>query len=125
MMDEGPLNEAQSVNAAKSSSRRIGRFVIEIMNGPEDGRIIECREFPITIGRASDNIVHLPYDHLISRHHATIEREGDSLTLTDLKSTNGTFFREHKVQGQVAIDLNKLLRVGATLLTVRLRSVKG
>jgi pSer/pThr/pTyr-binding forkhead associated (FHA) protein len=94
------------------------------MNGAEDGRIIECAEFPITMGRASDNMAHLPYDHLISRNHAKIERNQNTLTLCDLKSTNGTFFHEKRVKEDIRIGLNKIFRVGATLLTIRLHSSK-
>lgn len=103
---------------------KVGRFVIEIMNGPEDGRIIECPEFPITIGRATDNMIHLPYDHLVSRHHARVEKNGNVLLLEDLESTNGTYFRDKRVRDDVNIDLNKMFRVGATVLCIRLRSAK-
>lgn len=101
-----------------------GRLIVEVMNGPEDGRVIDCLEFPITIGRASDNIVHLPYDHLISRNHAKIERSENALILCDLKSTNGTFFHDKRIKGDARIGLNNMFRVGATLLSIRLRSSK-
>jgi len=106
----------------KRSARAGGHFIIEIMNGPEDGRIIECPVLPVTIGRSSENPVHLPYDHLVSRHHARIERKGNKLVLLDLNSTNGTYVREQRVRDETTIEVNKLFRTGATLLTIRLRA---
>ncbi len=95
-----------------------GAFIVEIMNGAEDGRIVKISTFPVTIGRASENLVQLPYDHLLSRHHARIEKT-DRLILRDLKSTNGTYVGKQRVRGEVPVELDQLFRVGATLLTVR------
>jgi hypothetical protein len=48
--------------------------VVEIMNGPEDGREIICDGFPITIGREKESTVRLQCDHLVSRNHARITK---------------------------------------------------
>jgi pSer/pThr/pTyr-binding forkhead associated (FHA) protein len=114
----------EPTDAKPSSTKPSGKFIIEIMNGPEDGRTVECDVSPITIGRASDNLIHLPYDHLISRYHAKIELKENRLILHDLDSTNGTYVREQRIKDEKSIELNKMFRVGATLLTIRLRSKK-
>lgn len=114
----------EPTDAKTSSEMPAGKFIIEIMNGPEDGRTVEFEESPITIGRATDNLVHLPYDHLISRYHAKIELKENKIILHDLNSTNGTYVREHRIKDEKSIELNKMFRVGATLLTIRLRSEK-
>lgn len=53
-----------------------------------------AREIPLldglTIGRADDNGLKL-LDPKVSRHHASISREGTRFVLTDLGSANGTF----------------------------------
>ncbi len=51
----------------------------------------------ITIGRSSDNDVSLITAHGVSRHHAKLYREGDSLVIEDLNSTNGTFLNSQKI----------------------------
>ncbi len=95
------------------------QIAIEVMNGPEDGRVVVCDKMPICIGRASDNEVHLPFDHLISRHHARLIETGGKIALCDLNSTNGTFVGSKRVQDRVMIERNRLFRVGATTLTIR------
>ncbi|RJP71449.1 MAG: FHA domain-containing protein [Candidatus Abyssobacteria bacterium SURF_17] len=94
-------------------------ITIEIMNGPEDGRVVVCDKTQISIGRATDNTIHLPYDHLISRRHAKIVAFGDSLTLSDLHSTNGTFVGRERVHEGTVLPPNTLFRVGATLLMAK------
>lgn len=89
------------------------------MGGPEDGRIIICDKMPISIGRATDNVVHLPYDHLISRRHARLVEAEGKMMLCDLKSTNGTFVGSRRVHGKIIIERGKLFRVGATLLSMK------
>lgn len=51
----------------------------------------------ITIGRSSDNDVSLITAHGVSRHHAKLYREGDTLIVEDLNSTNGTYLNSQKI----------------------------
>lgn len=97
------------------------RIVIEIMNGPEDGRIVVCDEMPILIGRTKDSVVRLPYDQMISRRHARIVESKHGLLLSDLNSTNGTFVEDKRIRGSTIIEPDILFRVGATLLKLELR----
>ncbi len=100
-----------------------GRILIEIMNGPDDGKVIACNELPITMGRATENVVHLPYDHLISRNHAKISKTQDQFLLEDLQSTNGTYIGKQRVRDSLPLEPKKLFRVGATMLVMRFESV--
>ena len=93
--------------------------VVEVMSGPEDGRLIVCEKTPISMGRASDNVVHLPYDHMISRHHAKIVKSKGKFILQDLGSTNGTFVGGKRVRESLAIEPGELFCVGATQLVLR------
>lgn len=97
-----------------------GKVAIEVMNGPEDGWVVKCRTMPVTIGRADDNVVRLRYDQLISRHHAKIVRSDDSFVIHDLDSANGTFVGGKRVPKSVALEPNKLFRIGATRLMLKL-----
>jgi pSer/pThr/pTyr-binding forkhead associated (FHA) protein len=94
-------------------------IIVEVMNGPEDGRVIVCEEMPISIGRTTDNLVRLSYDHLISRHHASVRKLEDKFVLFDLNSTNGTFVGTKRVKKNVPIKPHMLFRVGSTLLRMR------
>ena len=95
------------------------KFVIEIMNGPEDGRQIICKASPITIGRVNENAVSLRCDQLVSRHHARITRSEEGFTLSDLGSTNGTFVGKSRVRKTVKIAPDELFRIGGTLLRIQ------
>src|SRR5450631_1814612 len=44
----------------------------------------------ITIGRQADNVIALPDDPLVSRHHATVELRAGIWWIRDLGSHNGT-----------------------------------
>ncbi len=50
----------------------------------------------VTIGRSPDNVIVIP-DPSVSRRHAVITWEGDSLVLKDLNSKNGTYMLENGV----------------------------
>jgi pSer/pThr/pTyr-binding forkhead associated (FHA) protein/subtilisin family serine protease len=66
----------------------------------------------ITIGRSSDNDIHLN-DPLASRRHAHIDRQGTEFVITDLDSTNGTFVNERLVRQQSLSDGDEI-RIGDT-----------
>lgn len=106
----------------KSPAVGTEKIIVEFMNGPEDGRVVLCDKIPISIGRGTDNRIGIPYDHLVSRHHAKIVKSEDKLLLCDLNSTNGTFVGGKRVREDTPIKPNKLFRVGSTLLIVKIRS---
>ncbi|NQU08569.1 MAG: FHA domain-containing protein [Candidatus Abyssubacteria bacterium] len=105
----------------EAPAEKAGPIKIEIMNGPEDGRVVVCDILPISIGRADESSVSLLYDHLISRRHALVTRSGDDIFLKDLNSRNGTFVGKERVRESTPIEPDELFRVGATLLRVRPR----
>ena len=64
----------------------------------------------LTIGRSSDNALHLP-DEVASRQHARIELQQGVFTLTDLNSANGTFVNGRRVREQRLQDGDEI-RIG-------------
>lgn len=70
-----------------------------------------------TIGREGCDIL-LLQDDLVSRRHAKIERQGDTLVLTDLDSTNGTFVNGVRLQGPRTLRPGDIIQVGGSTLTV-------
>lgn len=77
-------------------------YVYQQANG-RNYRIEEGQE--ITFGRAFDNIVHID-DASVSRHHAVIKWKKGMMYITDLKSTNGTFVNNEKVEDNFFYELN-------------------
>lgn len=57
----------------------------------------------LTIGRDPDNDIRLEFP-AVSRHHAVIERAGDSYRVRDLRSQNGTWMRHERITSQEIAD---------------------
>jgi signal transduction histidine kinase len=68
----------------------------------------------VSIGREPGNVVQLD-DHEISRRHAEIRRVGGGFVVGDLKSSNGTFVNERRVE-RADLANGDRIRVGRTVL---------
>jgi hypothetical protein len=95
---DGPLATIREIRPDRSS--RTVRF---------DGR-------PLTIGRASDNGLVLR-DGRASRHHARIDGRRGTLVLTDLRSTNGSFVNDRRIDS-IALGEGDRIRLGTTTLVL-------
>jgi len=95
-------------------SARTVRLVF--LNGPEDGKEL-TRNLPVVFGRFLENDVPIPYDALASRRHAQLTFDGESVSLEDLGSRNGTFLLTGEpVVKPVALVPGSLFRVGGVWL---------
>jgi len=81
-----------------------------LREGPDGTRRVELRE-PVLIGRDVDDPA-LRADRYLSGRHAVVERTGDTVVLTDLGSTNGTFLR---VAGELELRPGDVFAVGRQL----------
>ena len=68
----------------------------------------------VTIGRESGNFVKLD-DHEVSRRHAEIRRVGQTFIVGDLKSSNGTFLNDSRVE-RAELTGGDRIRIGRTVL---------
>ncbi len=71
----------------------------------------------IQIGRDTSNDVVLN-SPAVSRYHAQIERVGQRHRLTDLRSTNGTFVNDKRVEGDVWLQPSDVIRIGSFSLVM-------
>ncbi|HEY9076213.1 MAG TPA: FHA domain-containing protein [Anaerolineaceae bacterium] len=65
----------------------------------------------ITIGRAPDNTLVLKHP-LVSRYHAMLERVGARLHLVDLRSTNGVYVNNKRVEHEAWLKENDRITLG-------------
>lgn len=75
----------------------------------------------IAVGRDPSNDIMLADDPLVSRRHATIERESDGVYyIYDANSRNGTFVNEQPLPAGTKASLAEgdVIRVGNTKITV-------
>ena len=70
--------------------------------GPIAGRRYKLGDGEYVIGRRSDCQVFVP-DMRVSRQHARLWREGESWTLEDLGSNNGTYVNGVRLQGSTQL----------------------
>lgn len=84
---------------------------LHVLAGKRKGKDIPLPPTLFVIGR--DMLCHLrPHSSLVSRRHCAIARWGDKVLLRDLKSGNGTFLNNQKVEGEVRVKDGDTLQVG-------------
>ncbi len=102
-----------------------GKNLLFVINGYEEGRLIELNEEINQVGRSEDierdgkkNNIILAYDDKISRVHALIEFKGDTMTVTDLGSKYGIKVNNVTIVGTKMLVPMDVLTLGETLLMV-------
>ncbi|HYJ08772.1 MAG TPA: GGDEF domain-containing protein [Polyangiaceae bacterium] len=85
-----------------------------IISGDDMGRRYELGTQEVSIGRADTCTICVNTDQ-VSRKHATIQHILGRYYLVDMRSTNGTFINEQKVERAKLVDGDQI-RVGKTVL---------
>lgn len=80
----------------------------------------------LTVGREHCEIM-LPEDTLVSRTHARFQVQGETVTVTDLGSTNGTHINQVLLHPHVpqAIRVGDAIRIGSTVFVLRMEGGAG
>ena len=91
-----------------------GQPCLVIISGAEMGRRIDLTHEEVSIGRSEQCTVCVNSD-LVSRRHAVVNRVLGHYIVVDLKSTNGTFVNDQRVERAELKD-GDLLRTGKTVL---------
>ncbi len=91
---------------------------LEILGGPEDGRIIRLSGERVTVGRREDNDIAIQSDTALSRRHAFIYRQDKQFWIEDRKSSFGTWVDGERVPVETAAPLPNgcLIRLAFTML---------
>jgi predicted component of type VI protein secretion system len=91
-------------------------FMEAVLNGPTGRTVLGSTE--LRIGRAPDNQLVIS-DTKASGHHAEIRPDGDSYSIVDVGSTNGTFVNEQQLARDVPRRLNSgdVIRIGDMTFT--------
>lgn len=76
-------------------------------------RVIAVQDEPVSLGRDLGNTVSL-LDDDVSTHHAVVTRTPAGLEVRDLRSTNGTFVNDVRIDGRAPLEHGDALRLGAT-----------
>jgi predicted Zn finger-like uncharacterized protein len=119
-------NEATAKRAAQPASRRPSlaelkmpadsRVALAVIAGPEAGRIYAVEKPRVIVGRHDADIN--VDDPEISRQHAAIEVAGETVTLVDLGSSNGTFVGEERIREWELANQTEFSIGGSTLMLI-------
>jgi pSer/pThr/pTyr-binding forkhead associated (FHA) protein len=98
------------------ASRRAVPF-LEYRGPDGKQRLVPLSGAALTVGRAPTSGLPLPWDHQVSRTHASLEAIDETWTvLDDGRSTNGTFVNGARVHGRRPLHHLDVIRVGGTHL---------
>ena len=110
------------LGAIAASEREL---VLEVTAGPAEDAEIELAD-ELVVGRQAEGIGRLAGDHELSRRHARIYRdEHRRMLIEDLGSTNGTWVNGMRLEEPLVLAPGDVVKVGATLLTVRVAGAES
>lgn len=84
--------------------------VLRVLKGLNPGQIFPLTGNSIVLGRHPDCDVVLEVG-AVSRQHARISREGDDYFVEDLRSRNGTYLNDNRVEGRQKLNENDQVKV--------------
>src|SRR6186713_668767 len=90
---------------------------VEVLKGPDRGRVVETSEEVLSIGSAEGNTLKLT-DDTVSRFHLELARAQDGVRLSDLGSSNGTLLGSARIERGV-VPPGVELSLGHTRIVVR------
>ena len=97
------------------------QLILTVLVGPQMGwsRVVDRGELVVGRGEGSDLVLN---DQGLSRRHCRILRQGDTMFIEDLDSSNGTFVDGQLVRGQVPLPEGARIHLGRhTMLSLARR----
>ncbi|MBK6518617.1 MAG: SpoIIE family protein phosphatase [Polyangiaceae bacterium] len=109
-----PPSASETVMSQRELDAQPTRGVLTLTTGAETGRVISIEDRGVTLGRSEECSVCLP-DLSLSRVHARVRRTEGGYFLEDLKSRNGCFVNEARVDFAAALENGDRVRLGDTV----------
>jgi pSer/pThr/pTyr-binding forkhead associated (FHA) protein len=117
-------NQAPTIDfEALTQTAKLSTDILEVMSGPEDGRIHEITKDYTTIGRQADRDFVLALDSTVSRQHGELRQKNGEYVLVDSGATNGTWIDEKQIEvrKEVPLQPNQIFRLGDVKLRLKLK----
>jgi len=91
-------------------------LVLIYTEGPDLGKRFDLKGKIISIGRDPDNDIYID-EETVSRQHAKIEKKGGKTTIIDIKSTNGTYLNDLRLEPYIEYTLKDgdRIKIGRTI----------
>jgi two-component system cell cycle response regulator len=90
-------------------------MTLHVIKGPRAGEVLTVDRGDAVLGRGDDADLRIE-DPSLSRTHVRFERDGDTLTITDLDSLNGTLVEGTRLTGTRRLNSGELLTLGNVLV---------
>jgi len=91
------------------------KVALQVVEGPRTGEILVIERDHAVLGRGSEADLRIP-DASLSRMHARFDRAGDTLSVTDLGSRNGTQVQGRMIEERTQLEVGDLVTVGRVVL---------
>jgi hypothetical protein len=82
----------------------------------ENGVVFDLQEGSAIVSREADGDIVLLNEGSVSRRHAEVIRQGTTITVKDLGSTNGTYVNGVKINGDTVLEIGDRVQFGAIRL---------
>lgn len=113
------VNPRQAAEMA-AAREAFGDYLV-VIEGAQPGKRVEIGVAPVTIGRDARQTLVFE-DTQLSRLHACVAVVNGTVTLEDLKSTNGTFVDGVRITEPIALREGQVVRMGSQLVTYERRN---
>ncbi len=114
LSDGSPTNPTEVVYDANQAMLVVRSARITVVSGPDQGAACTIAGNRVRIGTADNNNLTLS-DPRVSRHHLELQVQDRGYLVTDLQSTNGSFYRGARVK-EVLLELGAEIRIGSSVL---------
>lgn len=101
------VGENEEPGVVENVATLSGPILIIRAGGDREGEVIALQKDVVTIGRSPQNDLFLD-DVTVSRHHARIVADDESVILEDLNSLNGTYVNRKRVERHELADGDEL-----------------
>ncbi|MCZ6677911.1 MAG: FHA domain-containing protein [Candidatus Poribacteria bacterium] len=91
---------------------------LRIVKGDEVGREYNIAFLQMTIGRGIEATIQLDQNAAVSRRHALLTLDGDSVSIADLGSSNGTYVDGVRITEATPLHLASTIKIGDQSLEV-------
>jgi pSer/pThr/pTyr-binding forkhead associated (FHA) protein len=111
------------VDAAAVDALPVGHALLVVQRGPGSGSRFLLDQEVVSAGRHPDSEIFLD-DVTVSRRHAEFHREGDSFTVSDVGSLNGTYVNRDRID-RVRLNDGDEVQIGKFRLVFFSRRTDG
>ncbi len=98
----------------RPTAKRLRKSRLVVLEGPDEGRELVVAKEQVTVGRSSVCDLTLT-DNSVSSQHFTVEADGNSYLLRDVRSTNGTFYGDIRIR-EIIMRTGTVFLAGNTVL---------